>query len=128
MAVQPTEDQPVANLKGFGGGVAGLTRYQAGGDHMSFFYTRHFVLITMLLPVLAGCESYARQVGPTNLTIPDAKQGQDCRVQVLGIGGIPDVTGTQAIRSGEITKLRSAEYRVNAFAGVGSECMIAHGE
>jgi hypothetical protein len=95
---------------------------------MNFLYTRFFVLIAMLLPVLAGCESYARPVGPTNLIIPDAKEGQDCRSQVFGIGGVPDVTGTQAMRSGEITKLRSAEYRVNAFAGVGSECVIAHGE
>ncbi len=82
----------------------------------------------MLLPVLAGCESYARQVGPRNPTIPDAKQGEDCRGLMFGIGGVPDVTGTQAMRSGGMTKLRSAEYRVNAFAGVGSECVIAHGE
>ena len=46
----------------------------------------------------------------------------------FGLGGMPDVTGTQAIRSGGITKLRSAEYRVNSFSGVGSECVIAHGE
>ena len=94
---------------------------------MSFFYTRPFVLMAMLLPVLAGCASYARTLGPTNLTITDAKQGQDCRTQ-FGIGGVPDLTGTQAIRSGEITKLRSMEYRVNTFSGVGSECVIAHGE
>ena len=94
---------------------------------MSFFYTRLFVLIAMLLPVLAGCQSYTRELGPTNPTITDAKQGQDCRNQ-FGIGGVPDLTGTQAIRSGGITKLRSIEYRVNIFAGVGSECVIAHGE
>ena len=81
----------------------------------------------MLLPVLAGCESYTWTLGPTNLAISDAKQGQDCRRQ-FGIGGVPDLTGTQAMRSGGITKLRSAEYRVNAFSGVGSECVIARGE
>ena len=95
---------------------------------MSFFYTRLFVLIPMLLPVLAGCESYTRTLGPTNPTITDAKQGQDCRVLVFGLGGMADVTGTQAIRLGGITKLRSAEYRVNTLEGVGSECVIAHGE
>lgn len=92
---------------------------------MSFFYTRLFVLIAMLLPVFAGCESYERPLVPTNPTITDAKQGQDCRGY---LGGEPDLTSTQAMRSGGITKLRSAEYRVNAFSGVGSECVIAHGE
>jgi hypothetical protein len=95
---------------------------------MNFFYTRLFVLSAMLLPVLAGCESYARPLGGTNPTIPDAKQGQDCGVHVFGIGPVPDVSGIQAMRSGGITKLRSAEYRLNAFAGTGRECMIAYGE
>jgi hypothetical protein len=88
---------------------------------------RPIMLIALLLPVLAGCVSYVRPLGPTNLTITDARQGQDCRGQ-FGIGGVPDVTGTQAMRSGAITKLRSAEYRVNSFSGVGNECVIAHGE
>lgn len=94
---------------------------------MSFFYTRLFVLIAILPPVLAGCQSYTRPLGPSNSTITDAKQGQDCRSQ-FGIGGVPDLTGSQAMRSGGITKLRSAEYSVNAFSGVGSQCVIAHGE
>jgi hypothetical protein len=95
---------------------------------MNFSYTHHFVLSAMLLTVLAGCQSYARPLGGTNPTIPDAKQGQDCRVHVFGIGGGPDLTGAQAMRSGGITKLRSAEYRANAFAGVGRECVIVTGE
>ena len=33
---------------------------------------------------------------------------------------VPDLTGTQAMRSGGITKLRSVEYRVNTFSGVGT--------
>jgi hypothetical protein len=94
---------------------------------MSFFYTRLFVLIAILSPVLAGCQSYTRPLGPANSIITDAKQGQDCRSQ-FGIGGVPDVTGSQAMRSGGITKLRSVEYRVNTFSGVGSQCVIAHGE
>ena len=95
---------------------------------MNFFYTRLFVLSAMLLPVLAGCQSSARPLGGTNPTIPEAKQGQDCRVHVFGIGGVPDMTGAQAMRSGGITKLRSAEYRATTFLGVGRECVIAYGE
>jgi len=95
---------------------------------MNFFYGRLFVLSAILLPVLVGCESYARTLGGTNPTIHDARQGQDCRDHVFGIGGVPDVTSTQAMRSGGITKLRSAEYRTNAFAGVGRDCVIAYGE
>ena len=95
---------------------------------MSFFYTRFFVLSAMLLPVLAGCESYSRPLGDTIAAIPDAKQGQDCKVYVGGIGGVPDLTGVQAMRSGGITKLRSAEYSVTGFAGLGHECVNAHGE
>jgi hypothetical protein len=104
--------------------ISGSTAERPGYQRM----LRLFVLIAMVLPVLTGCESYARQVGGTNPTIPDAKQGKDCRGFVFGIGGLPDVTCTQAMRSGGMTKLRSAEYRVNAFAGVGSDCVIAHGE
>ena len=40
---------------------------------MNFFYTRLFVLSAMLLPVLAGCESYVQPLGATNPTIPDNK-------------------------------------------------------
>ena len=29
---------------------------------------------------------------------------------------------------GDITKVRSTEYRVNTLQGVGNECVIAHGE
>lgn len=88
---------------------------------------RPIILIAMLLPVLAGCDSYVRPLGLTNPSITDAKQGQDCRGQ-FGIGGVPDVTGAQAMRAGGITKLRSAEYHVNSFSGFGSECVIAQGE
>ena len=85
------------------------------------------ILIALLLPVMAGCESYVRTLGPTNLTVADAKEGQDCRSHFL-IGAVPDLTGVEAMRAGGITRLRSADYRVYAFSGVGSECVIAHGE
>jgi hypothetical protein len=86
------------------------------------------VLIAMLLPLLAGCESYTRPLGYRNSSVTDAKQGQDCRVLVFGLGGMADVTGTRATRQGGITKLRSGEYRVKTISGVGTECVIARGE
>jgi len=92
---------------------------------MNFCYTRLCVLIIILLPVLVGCESYVLPLGPINATITDAKEGQDCRGYLTGV---PDVTRLQAMHLGGITKLRSSEYRVSAFSGVGSECVIARGE
>jgi hypothetical protein len=127
-AIAEHADKDGEGAEGDGGGVGEVTRYETGVDEMNFFYTRLCVLSAMLLPVLAGCQSYARPLGGTNPTIPDAKHGQDCRVHVFGIGGGPDVSGIQAMRSAGITKLRSAEYRANAFAGVGRECVIADGE
>jgi len=86
-------------------------------------------LIGVLLPVLAGCFSYTRPLWYTTASIADTKQGQDCRDLIVGVGRHgPDVTMAQAIRLGGITKLRSAEYRVNTLQGVGNECVIAHGE
>jgi hypothetical protein len=95
---------------------------------MNVFYIRLVVLTAMLLPVLAGCQSAVGPLGGTNPTIPEAKQGQDCRVHVFGLGGVPDMTGAQAMRAGGITKLRRAEYRATTFFDVGRECVIAYGE
>lgn len=92
------------------------------------FYTRLFVLSAMPLPILAGCESNQQPMGGTNAAIPDAKQGRDCKVYVAGIGGVPDLTGVQVMSSGGITELRGAEYSVTGFAGLGHECVNAHGE
>jgi hypothetical protein len=85
------------------------------------------LLIAMLLPVVAGCESYT-WVTYNNPSIADARQGQDCRTLVFGLGGSVDPTGIQAMRLGDITRARSTEYRVKTIQGVGSECVIAHGE
>jgi hypothetical protein len=84
-------------------------------------------LFPLLVFLFAGCESYVRTLGPTNPTIADAKQGQDCRSQ-FGLGDVPDLTGAQAIRAGGIAKLRSVEYRVTSFSGIGMDCVIARGE
>jgi len=88
---------------------------------------RRTVLIAMLLPICAGCVSSTTPMGYTNPTIADARQGQDCRM-LVGLGGIPDLTGNQAMRQGGITRLRNAEYRENTLYGVGNACMVAHGE
>src|SRR6185295_11789688 len=97
-AIAEHADKDGEGAEGDGGGVGEVTRYETGGDEMNFFYTRLFVLSAMLLPVLAGCQSYAQPLGGTNPTIPVAKQGQDCRVHVFGIGGGPDISGVQAMR------------------------------
>lgn len=86
------------------------------------------MLIAMLLPFLAGCQSYTPLVRYANTSIADTKQGQDCKYLLLGLGGMADVTGAEAMRLGGITRLRHTEYHVKALQGVGSECMIAHGE
>ncbi len=86
-------------------------------------------LLGVLLPILAGCFSSTTPLAYTTASIADAKQGQDCRVGIFGLRGHgPDVTLAQAIRLGGITKLRSAEYRVSTFQGIGTECVIVHGE
>jgi hypothetical protein len=88
---------------------------------------QRMLLIAMLLPVIAGCESYSWSVY-NNPSITDVKQGEDCRVLVFGLGGSVDPTGIQAMRLGGMTKVRSTVYRVNTLQGVGNECVIAHGE
>jgi len=97
---------------------------ETGVDKMKACYIR-LVLIALLLPSLSGCESYIIPLGTTNPTIIDAKQGQDCRGYLTGV---PDVTRIQAMHLGGITKLRSSEYRVTAYSGIGNECVIARGE
>ena len=87
------------------------------------------LLIAVLLPVLTGCFSYSMPLAYTTASIADARQGQDCRALIFGVGNhSPDVTMAQAMRMGGITKLRSAEYRVSTLQGVGTECVVAHGE
>ena len=88
---------------------------------------RQIWLIATLLSAVAGCESYSWSVY-NNPLIPDVKQGQDCRVLVFGLGGSVDPTGREAMRLGDITRVRNTEFRVNTVQGVGNECVIAHGE
>ena len=87
------------------------------------------LLIGGLLPVLPGCFSYTMPLVPINASVVDAKRGQDCRVLIFGVGGHgPDVIMAQALRLGNITKVRSVEYRVSTVQGTGTRRVVAHGE
>ncbi|HJR75969.1 MAG TPA: hypothetical protein VJ805_03315 [Nitrospiraceae bacterium] len=85
-------------------------------------------LIGVVLLVLPGCFYDTRSLAYTNASISDLRQGRDCKVLFFGLTQVPDLTVAQAIRLGGITKLRSAEYQMSMFHGVGNECVVAHGE
>ena len=86
------------------------------------------MLIAMLLPVLAGCESHTWLVY-SNPSLSDAKEGREClSPDPLGLGRKVDLTGNEAMRVGGITKVRSIEYQVVKLHGWGRECVVAHGE
>ncbi len=84
-------------------------------------------VISMLLTASAGCSSFSMPLEPTNTSIADAKEGQDCRVLILGMGGHEHGVDA-AMRQAGITRLRSAEYQEKTFMGCGKECVVAHGE
>ena len=84
-------------------------------------------LISVVLPVLAGCFSYASPVGPSNHSVADVKHGEDCTVLLFEIGH-HEPTVIEAMKQGGIAKLRSAEYRETTFIGIGHKCITAHGE
>jgi hypothetical protein len=85
------------------------------------------MLVTMLLPLLSSCQSY-NWVIYTNPSIGDAKEGQQCLPDIIGLGPHVDLTGNAAMRLGGLTKARTVEYRVANFLGWGKECIVAHGE
>jgi hypothetical protein len=86
------------------------------------------ILIALLLPVLAGCESHTWMMY-ANPSLSDAKQGRECLPpDPLGLGRQLDLTGNEAMHLGGITKVRSIEYQVAKFHGVGKECVIVRGE
>jgi hypothetical protein len=88
---------------------------------------RPMMLIAMLLPLLLGCESNTWLLY-ANPSVSGEKQGQECFPGPLGLGRKLDLTGNEAMRLGGITKVRSIEYGVTKFHGLGRECVIAHGE
>ena len=85
------------------------------------------ILIAMLLPVLAACESYTWLLY-ANPSLRSDKEGQECFPDPLGIGRKVDLTGHEAMRLGGITRVRTVEYRVAKFHGLGKECVVAQGE
>ena len=88
---------------------------------------RPMMLIAMLLPLLLGCES-STWLLYANPSVSGEKKGQECFPGPLGLGRKLDLTGNEAIRLGGITKVRSIEYDVTKFHGLGRECVVAHGE
>ncbi|HJT19230.1 MAG TPA: hypothetical protein VJ746_02090 [Nitrospira sp.] len=84
-------------------------------------------IASALLAASAGCSSFSMPLEPTNTSIADAKEGRDCRVLILGIGGHEHGVAA-AMRQGGMTKLRSAEYQEKTFMGCGTECVVARGE
>ena len=91
--------------------------------------TKSMVLMALLLPLLGGCESYKWLVYANPSVTGGAKEGRQCLPpDPLGLGRAVDLTGQEAMRAGEITKVRSVEYHVTKFHGLGKECVVAYGE
>ena len=88
---------------------------------------KSLVLIAMLLPVLAGCQSHSWLVY-ANPPVNGEKQGQECLFDLFGLGRKLDLTGNEAMRAGGLATVRSVEYHVNSFHGWGRECVTARGE
>ena len=84
-------------------------------------------LIALLMPLCAGCES-STWLLYENPSLSVTKQGEQCLPDPLGLGRSIDLTGNEAMRRGTITKVKSIEYRVAKFHGLGKECVVAQGE
>jgi hypothetical protein len=85
------------------------------------------LLIAIMLLFTTGCQSYTWLVY-ANPSIGDAKEGQQCLPDIIGLGPQVDLTGNEAMRLGGLTKARTVEYRVANFHGWGKECIVARGE
>jgi len=85
------------------------------------------MLIAVLLPVLAGCQSYS-WVLYANPPVGGATRAEQCAPVVFGMGPNVDLSGNKAMRAGGITTVRTVEYRTTSFHGVGKECVSAQGE
>jgi hypothetical protein len=88
---------------------------------------RSMVLIAVVLPVLAGCQSYT-WVLYANPPLDGGKHAQQCAPVVFGLGPNVDLSGNEAMRIGGITTVRTVEYQTTSFHGVGKECVTAQGE
>lgn len=88
---------------------------------------RLLILIAMLMPVLSGCQSHTWLLY-ANPSVSGAKQGEECLVDLFGLGRKLDWTGNKAMRLGGLTTVRSVEYQMATLHGWGRECVVAHGE
>jgi hypothetical protein len=88
---------------------------------------RAFFLIAVLAPVLAGCQSHTWLLYG-NPPLSGAKQGEECLIDLFGLGRTLDWTGNEAMRLGGLTTVRSVEYQVASLHGWGRECVVAHGD
>ena len=84
-------------------------------------------LIAIVMPLCAGCESYTWLLYE-NPSLNATKQGEQCLPDPLGIGRGIDLSGNEAMRAGNITKVRTIEYLVAKFHGLGKECVVAQGD
>ena len=88
---------------------------------------RLMMAMTVLVPLMAGCQSYDWLVY-ANPSLSGKKQGQQCAPVVFGLGPNLDLSGNEAMRQGSMTKVSRVEYHLNSFHGMGKECIIARGE
>jgi hypothetical protein len=87
------------------------------------------LLIGAVLPILSGCLNYTTPLAYPNPSVSAAKEGEDCQLYIFGYGSRgPDLSLVRAIRLGGISKLQTAEYRMNQFQGIGKDCVVAYGE
>jgi len=91
---------------------------------------RPVMLIAVLPLLVAGCESSTSLIyASLNSSIGSTKQGQQCQTpDPVGLGRKLDLNGGEAMRLGGITRVKTIEYQVVKFLGVGKECVIAHGD
>jgi hypothetical protein len=84
-------------------------------------------IVIALLLVLSGCQSHTWLLY-ANPPVSDGKEGQECSPVIFGLGPSVDLSGNEAIGLGDIRKVKSVEYQINSFHGMGKECIVAHGE
>jgi TRL (tRNA-associated locus)-like protein len=87
---------------------------------------RPMILIALLL-VMPSCQSHTWLLY-ANPPVGDDKQGQECSPVIFALGPSVDLSGNGAMSRGGITKVKTVEYQMNSFHGLGKECIIAHGE
>ena len=83
---------------------------------------KSLVLIAMLLPVLAGCQSHSWLVY-ANPPVNGEKQGQECLLDLFGLGRKLDLTGNEAMRLGGIAGYRRLARVAPRGTHLGADCV-----